>query len=132
MSVAYYIVPEKEIEEFDCFVDGKAVAHVSEEKLEKLCKALGVKPLTHFFRQVPEELAELLEADNPDSENYPAQEWFDAQEGITTVAALIDYLKANPADLENSKKVAEDLEEYLGILEHLAAEKIRWNLALDF
>ncbi len=132
MSVAFYIVPEREIEGFDCFVNGKAVAHASEKKLAKICQSLGVKPLTSFYSQDPEELAALLEGEGLEAGGYPDQEWFEAEEGVTTVAALIGYLRTNPEKLSDAEAVLDDLEQYKRVLERLASERVRWYLALDF
>ena len=64
MSVAYYIVPRQEIEGFDHFVNGKAVARANEKKLDTICNSLGVTPLSAFISQDPEELTDFLEEED--------------------------------------------------------------------
>lgn len=133
MSVAYYIVLEREIEGFDPFVNGKALGHCDEQALMKLCKKLGVKPLMEFSSQDPEEIADLMEdagVDVPDK--LPATQWFEAADGLVTVRALAAHLAAEPKALKNGKAIAEDFGEYVGVLERGEKEGVRWYLALDY
>ena len=60
MSVAYYIIPEREIEGFDPFVNGKALGHADEKALANLCQQLNVVPLTNFLSEDPDELEEFF------------------------------------------------------------------------
>ncbi|MDP2228265.1 MAG: hypothetical protein Q8J78_12400 [Moraxellaceae bacterium] len=136
MSVALYIVLEKEIADFDVFVDGKAVGHAEEEVLEKICVDLGVPPLMVFFSQDPDELADFLDdelgEEAPEPDELPAEEWFDAAAGLVTVQTLADHLEAHPQAIENSAAIAEDLRDYQRVLERLKTEKVRWHFAMDF
>ena len=132
MSVAYYIVPESEIDAFDHFVNGKALGHASEAKLTKLCRSLGIKPLFEFLSQDLDELAMMFE--DVDLEDVPEvkQEWFLPAEGLKTVATLANHLRLNPDEMKSSSDIVEDLEEYEFVLERLSKENVRWHLALDF
>lgn len=55
MGAAYFIVSEEPIEGFDTFVDGKALAHASDQ-LDTLAEAAGVRPLMDFFSMDPQEV----------------------------------------------------------------------------
>lgn len=55
MGAAYFIVSEEPLEGFDTFVDGKALAHASDQ-LDALAEAAGVRPLMDFFSMDPEEV----------------------------------------------------------------------------
>ncbi len=133
MSVAYYIVPERKINGFDHFVNGKALAHADEETLEKLCTELKVKPITEFISQDPEELADFFEAEGIDlPDELPTTDWFEPSVGLMTVRALASYLQENPNTLKDSADIVEDLREYESVLTRLESENVRWYLALDY
>ncbi len=131
MGLAYYIVPESEIEGFDCFVNGKAVAHANEKKLTRICQSQGVKPLNSFYSSDPEEMAAFLEGEGVAAPDLPATEWFEPEAGLATVIALCEHLRTNPRKLNDSDAVLADLEEYRRVLERLVSEGVRWYLAID-
>ena len=129
MSVAFYIVAESDIEGFDTFVDGKALAHADEQKLSALSKQLKVKDLTEFLGFDAEELADFVdEADFP----APDDAWFDPAEGLVSVRALRDHLRDNRDALADVDAVIEDLEAIESVLVRLEQEGVRWHFAVDF
>lgn len=133
MSVAYFIVLERDIEGFDPFVNGKALAHANEKALEKLCAKLNVAPLAAFLSQDPEMLDDFLEEEDVDvPDDLPDADWFDAAEGLATVRALIEHLTAEPGSLKNSAEIVADLKEYEEVFMRLEKEGVRWHLELDF
>ena len=90
MGVALFIVPEREVEGLDTFVDGKALAHV--ENLDDLALAAGVRPLMEFFSASPDDFLGVLGEEGDDGELHlpegtesPPVEWFDAESGLATV-----------------------------------------------
>ena len=132
MSVALFIVPEREIPGLDVFVNGKALGHC--KKLDALAKRAGVRPLMEFFSENPESAAAFCEeagADPPEG-GFPPEQWFPAEEGLTTVRGLLSYLEANPTDVKDSSGVIEDLRDFESILGRLASEGVGWHLAVDF
>lgn len=136
MSVALYIVCERDVDGFDPFVNGKAVGHADEETLEAICVEIGVPPLMAFYSENPEVLAEFLdeelEDEAPSRDELPAEEWFNAGDGLVTVQALADHLEAHPAALPDTAAIVEDLREYAQVLSRLKKEKVRWHFAMDF
>jgi hypothetical protein len=133
MSVAYYIVLQSEIDGFDPFVNGKAIAHASEEELDKVFKALNVTPLAEFLSQDPGELAEFIADEGVDvPDDLPGEQWFTADQGLATVRALKQHLASNPKALKNAAAICEDLAEYEAVLERIKKESVLWHLALDF
>ena len=133
MSVAYYIVLEDEVPGLDPFVNGKAIAHAGEKTLAALCRSLGVRPLTDFVSEDPDELAGLLDDDGFDMPgDWPQVEWFDADQGLATVRALQRHLVANPDALHDAEAIVGELVEYALVLEHARDAEVRWRLALDF
>jgi hypothetical protein len=133
MSVAYYIVLQSEIDGFDPFVNGKAIAHASEKELDKIFKTLNVTPLADFLSQDPDELAEFISDAGGDApEDLPGEQWFTADQGLTTVRALKQHLASNPKALKNAAAIGEDLAEYEAVFERIKKEGVLWHLALDF
>lgn len=131
MSLAYYIVVERDLPDFDPFVNGKAVGHADETALAAIYEQLGVKDLMEFASSNREELAGFFEeVELP--ENLPEEEWFAASDGLATVRALRRHLQANPGDLDNSAAVLADLEEMETVLRRLDEEGVRWHLAIDY
>lgn len=133
MSVAYYIVPERDIEDFDHFVNGKAIGHADEASLNQLCEALKVQSLLAFISQDPEELADFMEDEEFDMpETLGERQWFEAADGLATVRALAAHLEAYPDVIKDAAELIDDLREYEAVLARLEQEKVRWYLALDF
>jgi hypothetical protein len=156
MGVAYFIVPEREVEGLDTFVNGKFLAKC--RHLDGLANEVGVRPLMDFFSMSPEDMNDLLgseEEDRPTGEFEP-EKWFEAEEGLVTVRGLIARLEAGPVDLPDDPlpvevaefraefpdlipasppperaSVVEDLREFEAVLARLASEGIRWHMAID-
>ena len=133
MSVAYFIVIKPEIEGFDPFVNGKAIAKVNEKALTKLCNSLKVRPLVEFVSQNPDDLAAFLESEGVDDPGeIPQEQWFSADDGLTTVRALKQHLAENPDALKNAAAIVEDLDEYENVLDRVKKENVKWHLDVDF
>jgi hypothetical protein len=125
MGSALYIVSKEEVPGVDMIIDGKALA-ASEEELGAICARVGVKSLMDFFSQNPEELADLLGEEVP---NAPSEEWFDANEGLATVRALLSYLESGRESI--AAAVIEDLRRCDQVLAQLDERKLPWHFALD-
>src|SRR5258708_36920962 len=88
LSVAWYIVLEREIPGFDHSVNGKAVAKAGAQ-LDSYAKEKGLPLLMSFFSISPEELAGFAEDHGISLEQPPPQKWFPADDGLKTVNGLI-------------------------------------------
>ena len=130
MSLAWYIVAETEPDDYEIFVNGKAIAHSDEEALGTIFEEIGEKHLEEFLSPAPEELEDFLE-DAGDVE-LPDEEWFAPDDGLKIVNALLSYLARNTGALDNQAAVISDLEEYRLVLSQLKERGIRWHLAVDF
>ena len=127
MGTAFYIVLEHEIAGIDASaVDGKRLANV-EKSLAKVAAKAGVRPLTDFFSADPESLEDLLDGEQGDVP-LPEEQWFAAEEGLTTVQAL---LKAADGD-EGLQKAKTDLLDLEKVLRRAQEDGVRWHLAVDF
>jgi len=131
MGVAFFIVPEREVPGLETFVNGKALARA--EDLDQVAEAAGVRPLMDFFSEDPEEVWALLsdEGSEPPAEGFAPQEWFPAEEGLATVRSLIAHLETDPSAAPDAAALVEDLREFDRVLGGLAAESVRWHLAVD-
>jgi hypothetical protein len=133
MGVALFIVPEREIDDFDPFVNGKALGR--SEDLGQIAEDAGVSPLMSFFSASSVDIAGLL-GDDDDDESEEAPEpidadWFDPDAGLTTVRGLIRHLSDHPQAAGNTEELLDDLQEFETVLSRLAREGVRWHLAVD-
>ena len=118
---AHYIVLEKEIDGLDLLMDGKKLTrHL--EALDAAAQELGVRPLSAFFSMDGEALADVI-GDEADDLEVPPLEQFLAQDGLSTVRALLARPEAQPA--------IEDLRACERILAVAARHGIRWHFQLD-
>ncbi len=81
MSVAYYMVLDADEPGFDTFVNGKAVAHATDE-LDALCHQNGLQTLDSFMGQSMDEFSDMLgeDVELPEGEDGDAgggdRKWF--------------------------------------------------------
>lgn len=134
MSVAFFIVTERETDGLDTFVNGKAIAHVSEKALKKICAAAGVKSIYDYVSMDPDELDDFLEDEDVETPDdaLPSAQWFPADEGLSWTTKLAEYLKANPTAIKDAPEVLSDLAEYEVVFKALLARGVRWHFQVDF
>ena len=133
MSVAFYIVLEREIAGFAHGVNGNAIAHAG-DVLETLAKEASVKPLMEFFSASADELAGVAEDHGIDLKEkgvrLPAEQWFPAEEGLKTVSALTDAVESK--GLDRADAILADLLDFKRVLEAARANGVGWHLAVDY
>ena len=132
MGVAIFIVPEREPEGVDTFVDGKAVARVSDQGWDEVCAQAGVQTLFAYVSMSPDEVEALMDEgaiEAPDG--LPPEVWFEPAEGLAWTRALAAHLRAHPPAVQDSAGVLQDLADYERILEGLQAQGIRWHFQVD-
>ena len=130
---SYYIVLEKEIPNFDVYVNGNALVKES-DTLERLAKKIGVRSLMSFFSVSPEELTALVGDHGETIENLgvkaPTEQWFSAEDGLNVVRKLMNNLESlGPA---RSTAVLSNLKEFERVLEAASQCGARWHLAVDY
>lgn len=132
MSTALFIVPERQVEGLDHFVDGKALGR--SKHLQRLAGAARVTPLEEFLSVGPDEAAAMVEAfgGEPPVDGFAAESWFEAAEGLRTVRGMIRCLSGNPGALADADAVLHDLREFEEVLSELGRAGVRWHLAVDF
>jgi len=133
MSVAFYIVTEREVEGLETFVNGKAIAKVSDKAMQDICTSAGVKSIYDFVSTDPEELAEFLGDEGAEeTESLAAEQWFAPKEGLEWTKKLSAYLNANPTVIKGTSGVLSDLTEYEEVFKGLQSHGVRWHFAVDF
>lgn len=132
MSVALYIVAEREIEGFDPFVNGKALGHVSETAMRRLCEEAGVTQLMDYCSVSNEDLEQFLDDEEELPDDLPEETWFEPAMGLRSVRGLMGLLRAKPAALRDAAAVLADLEEFEKVLMRLQQEHVRFHVAVDF
>jgi hypothetical protein len=111
-----YIQFDKEELEVDC-TDGKSLARAM-ESLNRLAQELGVAPLEAFMGQAMDDIAAMLgEEIEREGGRDGAAQWFAPEQGINSLAALIQAIKADPKRVKSAKSVIDDLESYSDALE---------------
>lgn len=126
---SFYIVLDKKIPGVDAYVNGTFLSKNSKE-LEQIAKRLKVRSLMGFFSTSPEEVSSLLEGSGVELKTVPEEKWFAAEEGLTTVNALLASL--SESKLARADQVEAELREFVSLLETARANGARWHLAIDY
>jgi hypothetical protein len=135
MAASMYIVVEGEDPGYNIFVNGRALAK-NESAVEALAERLGVLPLLTFFSADENSMSLLIEegAGNPDLlKRLPPPQWFEAEDGLRTVTALVAALENDPKRLgEDGEQLLSELREYEMVLRRTAERGLRWHLAVSW
>jgi hypothetical protein len=113
-GVALFIVLEREVTDFDTFVNGKAIG-AALEKLNSIARDLGERDLSSFVEM----------------DQGKGGEWFAPEDGIQVVTALETVLQKSPRKVKQGKAVLADLREYLDVLTYARDHGIRFRFHLD-
>lgn len=128
MSVAWYIVLEREIPGFHHAVNGKALAK-SSKQLDSIAKEKSLPTLMSFFSASADELMGFADEHGVSlKEPPPSEKWFSADDGLKTVNGLIDAAARDELDA----RIIADLQEFKTVLETARRNGIGWHLAVDF
>lgn len=128
MSTALFIVVNHANPDFDVWVNGKALAK-AEPQLAEIAARSGIRSLMEFYGADDSEMA--AEFDVPDMAQFTTR-WFEAEDGLAAVGALLSYLDRNPGAVENSAAVVADLREFERVLTEAAQHRLKWHLAVDY
>ena len=101
-------------------MDGKGMARLM-DALDVAARQLRVRPLSEFFSMAPEDVAEFTEG--ADDIELPPLQQFSAQEGLTTVRALLPQ--------KHPEHVVEDLRQCERILSTAAQHGVGWHFEID-
>jgi hypothetical protein len=135
MAASLYIVVEGEDPGFDIFVNGHALAR-NEDALERLAESLGVAPLLEFFSADENSMCMLLEQGAGDlgwARYLPEPQWFDPEQGLITVRALIEFLSQTPVSFgSETQPVLTELREYETVLAKTMKHHLHWHVAVSW
>jgi hypothetical protein len=132
MSSAFYIVLEDDEPGFDTQVGGKALSR-EEEAINKIAWDLKVTPLMEFYSVDTEGAMDLMEYEgDPSKAEIPETQWFDPEEGLKTVQALLHYISDHPNVVQNPGPVIDDLKDFEGVLEQAIVYGLHWHLSVDY
>lgn len=132
MGAALYIAVNSADPGFDTFVNGKALAR-AEKALTAAAEKLGVIPLMNFFSMSQDDLEAVADEFGVAEEATAAagaEQWFDPQDGLRTVQALLKLLDGDSHSL--GPGVREDLLEFSAVLQAVKDRELRWHLAVDY
>ena len=127
MGAAYFIVLERKIDGLDTGMNGKSLSrHI--EPLDEAARQLGVRPLSEYFSVAPKQVAEFMKGEgvDPGDIELPPLQHFPAQEGLSTLRALLAHAVAQ------ADGVATDLRECERILGVAAQHGVGWHFEVDF
>jgi hypothetical protein len=131
VSSALFIVLAREIPGIDASsVGGKFLAR-NLEWLDEAAKMLVVRPLSELISVNPEDAAAFLEGEGQDATDlaFPPEQWFDAEEGLRTIEALLQHVKSEkPAE----QRLLDDLRDCRQVLQRARQEATRFHFAVDF
>jgi hypothetical protein len=136
MGVAYYIILNGKIDNFDSFVNGKAIAK-HYDYLNEIANKLKVKPLAEFYSEDPEFTVDFLVSHgmpkNKAKKMAKPINWSDPSECLITVQALIQYVSLDK-DLTAviADYIIRDLKQFETVLLKASEYCIKFYLAIDF
>jgi hypothetical protein len=135
MAASMYIVVEGEDPGYDIFVNGRVLARY-ENAVENLALELGVKPLLEFFSADENSMSLLIEEGGGNPElitRLPPPQWYSAEDGLSTLSALIAALDQDPHQLgTEGPEVLSEMREYETVLRKTAERGLRWHLAVSW
>lgn len=133
MPAELFVALEREIPGFHPRVSGAALA---EDPLDEFAEELGVPALGDFFRMNPDDVFN-------DDDDYAAwgggslsdptavDWWFDADDGLITVRALLTHFDQHPQSVDDVDQLVGELRQFETVLDRARAEGVRFNIAMD-
>ena len=90
------------------------------DRLERLVRKQGHRPLMDFYVPDPEERA-----------GNDKDEWFNPMEGLSVIEAMIRAAEERKHEFADYERLREDLDDFRVVLDKAASLGKRWNLAMD-
>ena len=132
MGAALYIVVNSPNPGYETFVNGKVLSR-TEDRHAAAAEKAGVRPLMHFFsmsRDEAETAAEEFGLPEDAVTEAGDEQWFDPEDGLKTVRALLSQLERNPESLGGD--VRGELLEFEAVLTQAKEHGHLWHLSVDY
>lgn len=132
MGAALYIIVDSPDPGYETFVNGKVLSR-TEDRHAAAAEKAGVTPLMGFFSMSQEEVeAAAGEFGLPEETGTGTTEeqWFDPEDGLKTVRALLGMLDKDPDSLGGDVKG--ELLEFEAVLKEAKQHGHRWHLGVDY
>ncbi len=131
MGAALFIHLERDIPDFDPFVNGKAVARET-DAIERALESLGNASLFDFFSVSDDEAALMFDdVDDDFVPEVPDDAWHAATVGLLLFNSLVEYVCDNPSQFTDAESLSEDLVDFVRVLTRAAEHNVRWRLCPD-
>ena len=136
MSDSYYINLEQNLDEIDVMPSGKTIAKMI-DRIDEITDEIGVTRLGDFVAGGDnDDLSEIAEQEGWDLGGFGASSggasWFDANDGLDSVRALVGYIESDPTTIKRSKSLLEELREFEKVLEIAQTHNVRFRLEADY
>jgi hypothetical protein len=130
MGVALFITLEKMLPGIDALsVSGNFLAK-NLEWLDEAAKNSGVQKLSELISINPEEAGDFLEGEGvSDLPDLPAEQWFEAEDGLRTIEVLLQQVESQKA---NDSRLLDDLRSCRQVLDLAKQGKVRFHFSIDF
>jgi hypothetical protein len=122
---------EREIPGIDASSVGGKLLSRNLDWLNEASVKLNVRPLGDLISLNPDEAAAFLEGEGLDAGGHtiPAEQRFDADDGLTTLGALLQHTESKKPE---EKKLLEDLRACKQVLEQAKQNNVRFHFTVDF
>lgn len=135
--MSYYIVFQEELEDVDAFEAFKTIAK-AHEKLAEIAQEIGVTSLREFVGgsdRVSEDFQDIAENEGWSGVDYHGaggvDGWFEANDGLDTVRALMGYIESDPESLKRPKATMEELRALESALEVALQAGVKFRFEVD-
>jgi hypothetical protein len=135
--MSYFLVFQEDLDDVDAFEAFRTIAK-AQEKLSSIAEEIGVTPLSDFVTGVErgdEDMDDIAENEGWSGADYSRgggeDEWFDANEGLDTVRALMGYVESDPESLKRPRATMEELRLLETALEAALQAGVKFRFEFD-
>jgi hypothetical protein len=135
--MSYFLVFQEELDDIDAFEAFKTIAK-AHEKLAAIAEEIGVTPLSDFVNGAErgdEDFEDIAENEGWSGADYQRgggdDEWFDANEGLDSIRALMGYIESDPESLKRPKATMEELRTLETALEVALQAGVKFRFEFD-
>ena len=132
MGTAYFIVLDKPAPDLPV-VNGQFLAREA-NRLTRIARSLKLRSLDEYVSYSPDEARGMMEdmGGDPEGVQFPDEQWFDPDEGLAWVTALVRHLRSDANAVKNVDGILSDLHEFEAVFSQAKAVGARWHLQVDF